>query len=131
MPFPRAFAYFTEVILNVQSTFIKFTNSLNISLPGLEISNMPNNKRPRKMSTSRGSCLNTYQTYGLRKYLIFLWLNSLSGKFFGSVNGNIQTNMLHTRFEQQRKRYSKLIWLLNLTGQIMQNLSILKIACSI
>ena len=54
MPFPRAFAYFTEVILKVQSTFsikftnlqslnlqiykftftsLKFTNSLDISLP--------------------------------------------------------------------------------------------------
>ena len=25
--------------------------------------------------------------------------------------------MLHKRFEQQRKRYSKLIWLFNLMGQ--------------
>ena len=37
-----------------------------------------------------------------------------------------ETNMLHTRFRQQLKQYSKLIRVLNLIGQFMQIFNLLK-----
>ena len=69
---------------------------------------MPNNTHPRKMSTSRGSCLNEYQTYSW-------YLESINLKYFFGCTVYparkctftirqvfesliFKTNMLHTRF---------------------------------
>ena len=76
------------------------------------------------MSTSRGSCLSACQTYSWLKKVLndslvvqFIRLESVRLTYvFGSVNGNILNKK---RFEQQRKRYSKLILLFSLMGQAL------------
>ena len=52
-----------------------------------------------------------------------------SRRIFEKKNGDYVICTLTTT--KASKRYCKLVWLLNLVGQIMQNLSILKMASSI
>ena len=109
-------------LTKIAEYFYKILQMLLIFL-NFGTSNVPNNK-PRKMSTSRGSCLSACQTNSWLKKVLndslvvqFIRLESVRLTYvFGSVNGNILNKK---RFEQQRKRYSKLILLFSLMGQAL------------
>ena len=56
---PQKLTKITEYLYKILLILLIFLN--------LKTSNMPSNKHPRKMSTSRGSSLNAYQTYSWYK----------------------------------------------------------------